>query len=158
MTRHVPALPDAEIEPESGLPDVRHIPRGSSVVELGDPALLGFPPTLPLELAMGEQTRIEILRAYDIDRDRWNVIRANPVFVKAVQAAVEMLQRDGMSFRVKARLQSEALLETSWKLIHSQYTPSNVKADLIKHTMRVAGLEPKEQAAAISPLQINIHL
>jgi hypothetical protein len=71
---------------------------------------------------------------------------------------VETLSRDGMSFRVKARIQSEALLETSWQLIHSNSTPAQVKADLIKHTHKVAGLEPKEQAGVVSPLQININL
>jgi hypothetical protein len=71
---------------------------------------------------------------------------------------VEAMQREGMSFRVKARLQSEALLETSWKMIHNQNTPSAVRADLIKHTHRVAGLEPKEQPNQVTPLNIQINL
>lgn len=125
---------------------------------LDDPSLLGFPPTLAVELAMGEQPRNDILKAYDLTAERWNAIRANPLFISAVKAAVEMLQKDGMSFRVKARLQSEALLETSWQLIHSQVTPAQVKADLIKHTHRVAGLEPKEAATTGNAMQINIHL
>jgi len=127
-------------------------------VDLDDPAHIGFPPTLPLELALGESPRGEILSAYNLTPESWDKLRSNPAFQKALRDAVEMLQRDGMTFRVKARMQSEALLETSWQLIHSNATPSAVKADLIKHTHRVAGLEPKENAVAISPLQININL
>jgi len=126
--------------------------------DLSDPAHLGFPPTLPLELALGEMPRGEILAAYSLTPQTWDKLRANPAFQKALADAVESLQRDGMSFRIKARMQSEALLETSWALIHSNATPSAVKADLIKHTHRVAGLEPKENATSISPLQININL
>lgn len=125
---------------------------------LENPALLGFPPTLPIELALGEQPRNEVLRAYSITPEGWDALRTNQVFVNALNAAVEAMQREGMSFRVKARLQSEALLETSWKMIHNVNTPSSVKADLIKHTMRVAGLEPKEQGNVVNPLQININL
>lgn len=125
---------------------------------IDDPALIGFPPTLPLELALGDSPRNEVLRAYDINANRWEVLRHNPTFQKALKDALEMLQRQGMSFRVKAALQAEALLETSWKLIHSASTPAPVKADLIKTTYRVAGLEPKETANVGSPLQININL
>lgn len=125
---------------------------------LDNPAILGFPPTLPIELALCDQPRNEVLKAYGIDREAWDRLRVNPVFILALKQAVEQMQREGMSFRVKARLQSEALLETSWKMIHNQHTPSSVKADLIKHTMKVAGLEPKEQATNVTPLQININL
>jgi hypothetical protein len=70
-----------------------------------------------------------------------------------------MLQKEGMAFRVKARMQSEALLPTSWKLIHSQYTPAAIKARMIEATWRVAGFEPKESdRAPVVPLQINIQL
>jgi hypothetical protein len=125
---------------------------------LDNPALLGFPPTLPIELALGEEPRNEILTAYNITPEGWEKLRTNPVFISALRSAVEAMQREGMSFRVKARLQSEALLETSWKMIHNVNTPSSVKADLIKHTMKVAGLEPKEQPSLVNPLQININL
>jgi hypothetical protein len=128
---------------------------------LDDPALLGFPSTLPIELAMGEYPRNDILAAYGIGPQEWDVLRFSPAFRKAVRDATDMLKKDGMSFRLKARMQSEALLETSWNIIHSPHTPSAVKADLIKHTHRVAGLEPKGDGVlgqGGTALQININL
>jgi hypothetical protein len=124
-----------------------------------DPALLGFPPLLPVELALAETPVREVCESYGItDRDEFARIVKLPAFQKAFSEAQKMLQQEGMSFRVKARLQSEALLETSFALIHAQHTPSNVKADLIKSTWKVAGLEPKETAISGTPLQININL
>ena len=128
---------------------------------LEDPALLGFPATLPIELAMGEYPRNDILTAYGISPAEWDVLRFSHAFRKALFDAIELLKKDGMSFRLKARMQSEALLETSWNLIHSVHTPSAVKADLIKHTHRVAGLEPKGDGVGVfggTALQINIQL
>lgn len=140
--------------------EISHLPAPRLRDNLDDPALLGFPATLPIELAMGEYPRNDILAAYGIDAAAWDQLRFSPAFRKALRDALELLKKDGMSFRLKARMQSEALLETSWNIIHSPHTPSAVKADLIKHTHRVAGLEPKDGAAGGlgNALQINIML
>jgi hypothetical protein len=130
-------------------------------IDLDDPSTLGFPPTLPIELALGEIPRTQILVEYGYTPETWDVLRVNPAFVKALRDAVDILSKEGMAFKVKARMQSEALLETSWQLIHNGDTPSAVKADLIKHTHRVAGFVPREGAdgiAGATNLQINISL
>lgn len=132
-----------------------------------DPAKLGWPPTLPVEIALREQTPKEICEAYDISRAEWARIRIDPLFIDALERAHEMLKKEGMSFRVKARLQSEALLETSWALIHSpnDQVPPNVKASMIQFTIRAAGLDASIEQKASGGLggggpglQININL
>jgi hypothetical protein len=129
-----------------------------------DPASLTWPATLPVELALRQSSPREICEYYGIDQTQWSRLRADPVFVAEVRDAVEMLRKDGMKFRAKAKLQSEALLQTSWDLIHSpsEKVPPAVKADLIKFTVRAAGLDgSKDQAAsaqATAALQINIDL
>ena len=124
-----------------------------------DPATLGFPPMLPVELALAEEPVKDTCEAYGIDKAAFTKLCANPAFVKAVKDSREMLQKEGMGFRIKARMQSEALLKSSWALIHNQHTPSNVKADLIKATWKVAGFEPKaEDRTPVAPLNIQINL
>jgi hypothetical protein len=123
-----------------------------------NPAELGFPVTLPVELALGEEKPADICAAYEITRDQFSKIIQNPVFQKAYLDAQKMLQQEGMSYRIKARMQAEELLKTSWNLIHSSFTPASVKAQLIIHTAKVAGLEPKEGAATSVPLNIQINL
>ena len=126
-----------------------------------DPAELGYPPTLPIEIALRTGTTKEICEAYNIDRVRWDELRQDPAFIADVHAAQEALRKDGMSFRMKAQLQSEELLKTSWKIIHDAEMPANVRADLIKFTIRAAGLDgSKDQAAnqQTTALQININI
>jgi hypothetical protein len=127
-----------------------------------NPAELGYPATLPIEVALRTAPINRICEAYGISREEWDELRHNPMFIKDVQLAHEELKKDGMSFRMKARLQSEELLKQSWRMIHasSDEVPPSVKADLIKFTIRAAGLEAdnKSTANATNNLQININL
>lgn len=125
-----------------------------------NPAELGFPPMLPIELAMHIDTPQKVCAAYGIDRNEFEALCSHPVFQKAFADAQSELQRDGMSFRLKARMQAEKLLEKSWTIIHDERTAPPVAADLIKSTVKWAGYEPKgtDGAAPGSAFQININL
>lgn len=127
-----------------------------------DPAELGYPATLPIEVALRTAPIRNICEAYGITREEWEELRHHPAFIKDVAEAHEALKKDGMSFRMKARLQSEELLKQSWRMIHasSDEVPPSVKADLIKFTIRAAGLEADSKASNqnTNNLQININL
>lgn len=130
-----------------------------------DPALLGYPATLPIEVALQTAPIKDICMAYGITREQWNQLRVHPQFVADVRAAHEELKKEGMSFRMKARLQADELLKKSWQMIHEPFdrVPANVKADLIKFTVRAAGLEPDSKGGvggggSGNNLQINIVL
>lgn len=129
-----------------------------------DPAAMGWPATLPIEVALQASSPEDICDAYNLSEQDWTALLDNPSFRQEVADAADALKKDGMSFKMKARLQAEELLKTSWALIHSpndDVAPS-VKADLIKFTIRAAGLDgSKDQAAnqqqgpALS-IQINL--
>jgi hypothetical protein len=129
-----------------------------------DPAIMGYPATFPLEIALKTAPLQTICEAYGIDRDTWEELRVSPRFVADITEAVELVKKEGAGFKLKARMQSDALLATSWKMIHAplDQVPSSVKADLIKSTIRWAGLEPEKTPAAGgqagSTLQIQINL
>lgn len=127
-----------------------------------DPATIGgYPPTLPIELALKVAPLREILEAYEITRGQWDVLRYDPVFVQDLAAAVELVKKEGASVRLKARLQCEELLKTSWAMIQDQtgIIPPTVRADLLKHTFRVAGLnEPPQAAAGANANTLNIQI
>ena len=114
-----------------------------------DPAMLGYPATLPVEIAMRTSSTRAVCEAYGIVEEEWELIRHDPVFLADLQRAVDMLKEEGASFRVKAKLQAEELLKTSWRMIHSPNTPPNVAADLIKSTARWAQYDvpPSQQLA-----------
>jgi hypothetical protein len=123
-----------------------------------DPSLLGFPPMLPVELAMKTDTVPAICAAYGITRDQLARIIEDPIFIVAFNNATEMLQKDGASFKLKTKMQAEALLPKVWELVHSQYTPYAVKADLIKSVVRWAEYEPKKDAAGGTGGMFNIQI
>jgi hypothetical protein len=138
----LPALPDAPKRPP-------------------DPARIGYAPTLPIEIVLKTASTKDICTAYGLDRDEWEALRVDPVFVADVQRVQAEVQKDGVSFKMKARLQSELLLQTAWNIIHDTTgaTPPSVKADMIKAMWRVAGLEPTKAdgaAANTNAFQINI--
>jgi hypothetical protein len=127
-----------------------------------DPASIGWPPTLPVEIALKTAPLDEIRQAYGYSMAEWMALKDDPTFLADLAAAVQMVKKEGMSFKLKARLQAEELLKTSWRLIHapSAEVPSSVKADLLKATMRWAGYDAKEQVAGSGAptfaIQINL--
>jgi hypothetical protein len=138
---------------------------------VADPAAtLGWPSSLPLELALRQKPAREICTDYGIDRHQYERLRADPHFQQAVRQAVEMLQQEGMAFKLKARAQAEEMLKTSWNLVHRplEEVSASVKAQLIMFTVRCAGLDASveqkaraqvsAQATALTALTINLHL
>lgn len=129
-----------------------------------NPADIGYPATFPLEVALKTAPIQNICAAYGFSREDWAELRVSPRFISDLREAVDTVKQEGMSFKLKARMQSDALLATSWKMIHAplDQVPSSVKADLIKSTVRWAGLEPEKTAAGGgqqgSTLQIQINL
>ncbi len=124
-----------------------------------DPARLGYPPTFPIEIALRTSPTRAICEEYGITEDEWDLIRCEPLFLDDLQRAMEMLKKEGMGFKVKARLQAEEVLKTSWRLMHDAETPPAVRADLIKSTVRWAGYDapaPVGQGAGTG-FQININ-
>ena len=111
-----------------------------------DPSKIAWSTTLPIELALKTATPQELRVHYGYTDEEWDALRENPVFMSELVAACDLVKKEGMSFKLKARLQSEALLETSWRLIHapSSEVPPAVKAKLMEATWRMAGFDNKE--------------
>lgn len=125
-----------------------------------DPAELGWPPTLPIEIALKTAPLQDIREAYGYTPEEWMALKDNPQFLADLTAAISMVKEEGMSFKLKARLQAEELLKTSWRLIHAPQdeVPSSVKADLIKATARWAGYDTKDSGGGGSANQLNIQI
>lgn len=123
-----------------------------------DPADIGFPAMLPMELAMKVATPASIQAAYGITRERFREMIAHPVFQKAYAEAVEALKVEGMSFKVKAKMQAEAFLATSFKMVQNPLVSESVRADLIKNTVRWAGYDAKAVDTGAGGTGFSIHI
>jgi hypothetical protein len=127
--------------------------------ELRNPADLGFPPMMPMELALKIDTPVNICKAYGISRQQFAAIIAHPVFIKKYQEAIEALKVEGMSFKVKAKMQAEDFLTTVYAMVKNPGTSDAVRADLIKNTVRWAGFDAKAvDAGAGNAFNIQINL
>jgi hypothetical protein len=107
---------------------------------------LAFDVALTLE-GSGE-TLQEVMVRHNIDANAILVFNADPVFLKKVESYRTEIRDKGLTFKLKARAQAEELLTTSWLLIHDPAVSPAVKADLIKSTVKWAGLEPKDAGPA----------
>jgi hypothetical protein len=140
------------------LPPTPNLP-GLTEVDARNPALLGFPPMLPYELAMKVDTPANICRAYGLTKAEFTDLIGHPIFIKSYQEAVEALKVEGMSFKVKARLQAEAYLDTAFSMAQSVGTSDSVRADIIKNTVRWAGYDAKAaEVGAGNAFNIMINL
>lgn len=137
-------------------------PVAASHKKLSPTGDLGFPPTLPIELALRVAPAPEVMAAYGLSEEEQFTLSMNPLFVQAIKAAHEALQKEGASFRFKAKLQAEEMLKTSWRLVHDPECPPSVRADLIKSTVKWAEYEPEKKgvdpAQHTLPLNIQINL
>ena len=119
---------------------------------------LAFDVALTLE-GSGESLQ-EIMLRHHIGPSEIITFNSDPVFLKKVDHYRNEIREKGMTFRLKARAQAEELLTTSWLLIHDPIVSPAVKADLIKSTVKWAGLENKEGVATDgnSGVSITINL
>jgi hypothetical protein len=120
---------------------------------------LAFDMALTLE-GSGE-TLQEIMGRHGITANDILTFNADPIFLKKVEHYRGEVREKGLTFRLKARAQAEELLTTSWLLIHDPAVSPAVKADLIKSTVKWAGLEPKTEVTSDgsgSGVKITINL
>lgn len=113
-----------------------------------DPTSLVWPPTLPIELALKTADPAELRIEYGYSDAEWGALRTNPVFLKELAGACELVRQEGMSFKLKAKLIAEENLKQTWKLIHANETPAAVKGKLIELTARWAGFDPRTTEGA----------
>jgi len=99
----------------------------------------------------------ELLKAYNYTQEELEVFCAEPLFAQKVEHLRTQLKERGFTFKLKAQMQAEELLDTSWDIIHTTDVSPAVKADLIKWTAKIAGLEPtKESSVGDQGVKINI--
>lgn len=113
--------------------------------------------TLDLALGVSED---DILEAYGLQYHELQEIKHDPVIINQVAHLQKELAKDGVSFKTKSRLMAEALLDSTWKLIHKEGVSHTVKADLIKSVVRWAKYDTNESVGGggSQNFQLNIHL
>jgi hypothetical protein len=125
----------------------------ANLFDAKDPTSLVWPPTLPIELALKTATPDQIRLEYGYSPEEWDALPRNPVFMRDLAGACELVRQEGMSFKLKAKLIAEENLKQCWKMIHGDniLVPPAVKAKLIELTARWAGYDDKMTAGGGGP-------
>lgn len=138
-----------------------------------NPSELGFPPTLPMEVAMKAAPLEDILTSYRLSEDDFSLLCATPLFEAAVAEAEKIIKADGGAFRMIARSMSQDFLKRMYDLAHAEHgngaegtVPAAVQSDIMKFVIKAAGLDASidqkgaalAKGATVQPLQIIINL
>lgn len=138
---------DGQLHPE--VQDVREARRLAERLPAGyrptSGAELTFDPRIAYEIALGVDQPGAVFEKYGFAEEQAAALAANPAFMATVAKYQEEVLASGVSFKLKAKIQAEDLLTHSYLIATDPEAPMSVRADLIKWTARVAGLEPKEE-------------
>jgi len=108
-------------------------------------AEMSFDPRLAYEVALGVDKADALFAKYGLARAQAVALLGSAAFITTVKKYKEEITAGGISFKLKAKIQAEDLLTHSYLMATDPEVPFAVRADLIKWTARVAGLEPKEK-------------
>lgn len=97
---------------------------------------------LAYELALRMEPAEEVFQRYGYDEAAALALMESPAFAGLLDRVAKDVQENGLSFKAKARAQAEDLLAHSYDLATDPLCSAAVRADLIKWTAKVAGLEP----------------
>ena len=111
-----------------------------------NPGELGFPPALPIELAMGECGVKEICAEYGLTKDAFAAIIHLPRFIAIYERTLEMLQEPGGMVQVKAMLLSEDSVKHLYDIISDKEAPAAARIEAIKVANAMAGVGQKNSA------------
>lgn len=110
-----------------------------------------YPRGLALDLVLEVGPLKEILDSYEISPENFRKILANHAFRTEYEKLKEEMQTEGWSFRKKAASQAELYLNLVYRMVSSDQTPAAVRSELIRHTVKWAGLDTPAPSAMQSP-------
>lgn len=113
-----------------------------------------YPRGLALDLVLEVGSLKDVLASYNLTPEDFRKIITNPAFRREYEAHQEAMKTEGWSFRKKCQAQAELYLNLVFRLANSDLTPAAVRADLIKSTVKWAGLDTPTPVSAQSPEQL----
>lgn len=99
---------------------------------------------LACELALMPENVEDTFASYGYTIDEASVLLESKPFLVILERVKREIHENGISFRAKARVISEALLPHAYEMASDSSCPSATRAQLIMWSAKVAGNEPKE--------------
>ena len=103
-----------------------------------------------MELALGLETPDALCIRYDITPSEYALLLANPIFQTDLAHWKQKMVDEGLSFKLKARVQAESYLEQIDDIITSPNTSQETKLAAISRVVGWAGLEQSKTTSETS--------
>lgn len=112
---------------------------------------ISFDSRLPYDLAIGASDEREIFLRYGLSQEQAALLKEHELFKMSVAAASQELKESGMTFRLKAKVMAEDLLEEAYMIATDPLSPTAERVKLIQWAAKMADLEPapKDKAQAV---------
>ena len=122
--------------------------------------ILSIDPKFIFELAAGLEEPDHIATRYHYTAEAWESLKNDQNFMKVVESKRAELQKTGYTFRLKAALAAEDLLDEVYIGAKSIDASLSAKLEAFKYLTKIGNLEPKEdkQVATGPAFSIKIDL
>lgn len=115
-------------------------------------------PKFIFELASGIEEPAHVAKRYHYTEEAWQSLQQDESFRKVVEAKRTELQKSGYTFRLKAALAAEDLLDEVYLGAKSPDASLSAKLESFKYLTKIANLEPKEDKNAVSGPSFSIKI
>jgi len=117
-----------------------------------------FDARLPYELVISADEAESIFEKYGVTQERAFLLMQNPLFQRALKTAEAELKESGITFRTKARLMAEDLLEEGYQIATDPDAPANVRASIIQWVAKMGDLEPVKKDGMVQQGGFTLHI
>lgn len=107
---------------------------------------LTIKPEMIREVATGLEDGKDIAKRYGFDEAEWDEVKDREDFQAAVAKVRGEMERSGQTFRLKAAVMADSLMDNMYKHAMDADTPVKDKAAALQLLTRVGELEPKASA------------
>lgn len=104
---------------------------------------LEIPATMIREVATGLEEGKDIAVRYGYSESEWKDIETLPTFINEVNKVRSEMERSGLTFKIKASVMADSLLDNMYAHAMQADVPLKDKAAALTILTRVADLEPK---------------
>lgn len=119
------------------------IPAEIETLPAARPPLKEYPQNFVMELALGLESPDALCIRYDITLHEYSQLTSNPTFQTDLNNWRSRMADEGLSFKLKARVQAESYLADIDDIITSQSTSPETKLAAISRVVQWGGLESK---------------
>lgn len=119
--------------------------------ELSLPAdlrILDIPAEMVVEIATGMEEPKDIASRYGFDAAQWEKLSVWKPFLDSVAQQRAALEKDGYTFRIKARALTEDVFTEAYKIARSNDTTLLQKLEFVKLGAKLGDMEPKQTVQA----------